>query len=70
MLFLAPWIVLAAPTQVFLGLGYFLVLGIVSVGLAGMLARINALATLASVALLVTLVAAKAGTDFYGLPPY
>lgn len=68
MLFLAPWIVLATPSQVFLGLGYFLALGIVALGLAGMLARISTLTTLASVALLVTLVAGKAGTDLYGLP--
>lgn len=67
-LLLAPWIVLAVPSQVFFGLGYFLVLGIVAIGLAGTLARIRTLTTLASVALLGSLVAGKAGTDLYGLP--
>jgi hypothetical protein len=62
-LFLAPWIILAAPSRVFLGLGILIVLVIVVVGLAGTFARRQTLATLASVTLLVLLVAGKVGID-------
>ncbi len=62
-LFLAPWIVLAVPSPVFLGLGILIVLVIVVIGLVGTFAQKQALATLASVTLLVLLVAGKVGTD-------
>ena len=62
-LFLAPWIVLSVPTQVFLGLGMLITLGIVAVGLSGIFAKSELLTTLASVALLVSLVAGKVGVD-------
>jgi len=60
---LAPWIVLAVPSQVFLGLGILIVLVIDVIGLVGMFAEKQALATLASVTLLVLLVAGKVGID-------
>jgi hypothetical protein len=67
-LILAPWIILAVPTEVFLGQGVLLVLVIVSVGLSGMLARKQVLTTLASVALLALLVAGKVGIDLARAP--
>jgi hypothetical protein len=67
-LFLAPWIVLSVPSQVFLGWGILSVLAIVAVGLAGMLAGKELLATLASVMLLGLLVAGKVGTDLARAP--
>jgi hypothetical protein len=65
---LAPWIILAVPSEVFLGQGVLLVLVIVSVGLSGMLARKQVLTTLASVALLALLVAGKVGIDLARAP--
>jgi hypothetical protein len=65
-LFLAPWIVLGVPSQVFLGLGDLIVLVVVVVGLSGMFARKQAFTTLASVTLLVSVVAGKVGTDLTG----
>jgi hypothetical protein len=62
-LFLAPWIVFGVPSQVFLGLGTLIALVIAILGLAGMFAREQALTTLASVLLLVVLVAGKVGID-------
>ena len=67
-LVLAPWIVLAIPSQVFLGFGIPLVLVIMAVGLYGMLAKKQASVTLASVALLVVLLAGKIGTDLARAP--
>jgi hypothetical protein len=65
---LVPWIVLAIPSQVLLGLGILLVLVIMSVGLYGMLARKQSFTTPASVALLVVLLAGKVGTDLARAP--
>jgi hypothetical protein len=65
-LFLAPWIVLAVRSQVFLGIGDLIILVVVVVGLSGMFARQQALTTLASVTLLVLVVAGKVGTDLTG----
>jgi hypothetical protein len=62
-LVLVPWIVLAVPAQLFLGFGIAIVLVIMAVGLYGMLARKQASTTLASVALLVVLLAGKVGID-------
>ena len=62
-LFLAPWIVLVVPSQVFLGLGILIVLIVGFLGLYGMSAKKQAFTILASVMLLVSLVAGKAGTD-------
>jgi len=62
-LLLAPWIVLAVPSHVFLGLGFLIVLVVVAAGLSGMFARKQVLTTLASMTLLVLLVAGKVGTD-------
>jgi len=56
-------IVLGVPAQVFLGLGLSIILVIVALGLLGMLMKNQLLTTLASVALLVLLVAGKVGTD-------
>jgi hypothetical protein len=67
-LFLAPWIVFGVPSQVFLGLGTLIVLVIVIVGLAGMFGKEQSLATLASVLLLVVLVAGKVGIDLSRAP--
>jgi hypothetical protein len=67
-LLLAPWIVLAVPSQVFRGLGILLILAIAGVELTGMLARMTTLTTLASVALIGALVAGKVGMDLDGLP--
>ena len=67
-LVLVPWIVLGIPSQVFLGLGVVLVLVIMSVGLYGMLAKKQTSVTLASVALLVVLLAGKVGTDLARAP--
>ena len=68
LLFLAPWIVLSVPSKVFLGLGTLLVLLVVGFGLAGMIARMTTMATLASVALLGVLLAGRVGTDLDRLP--
>lgn len=68
LLFLAPWIVLSVPSQVFLGLGTVLVLLVVGLGLTGMIARMTTMATLANVALLGALVAGRVGTDLDRLP--
>lgn len=65
-LILAPWIVLAVPSQVFLGLGILIVLVVGFLGLFGMFAKNQALAILASLMLLVSLVAGKVGTDLTG----
>jgi len=65
---LAPWIVLAVPSQVFLGVGILLVLVIIVAGSSGMFAGKQVLATLASVILLVLLVAGKVGTDLAKAP--
>lgn len=62
-LILAPWIVLAVPSQVFLGLGILIVLVVGFLGPSGMFAKKQTLAILASVMLLVSLVAGKVGTD-------
>ena len=62
-LVLVPWIVLAIPSQVLLGLGILLVLVIMSVGLYGMLTKKQMSVTLASVALLLVLLAGKVGSD-------
>ncbi|OLD14284.1 MAG: hypothetical protein AUI50_05675 [Crenarchaeota archaeon 13_1_40CM_2_52_14] len=67
-LILAPWIVLGVPSQVFLGLGLSIILVIVAVGLSGTLARQQVLTTLASVGLLVVLVAGKVGSDLSRAP--
>lgn len=67
-LFLAPLIVLGVPSQIFLGLGLPIILIIIAVGLFGMLAREQLLTTLASVGLLVLVVAGKAGTDLARAP--
>jgi hypothetical protein len=67
-LLLAPWIVLAVPSQAFRGLGFLLILVIAGIGLTGMLARMTTLTTLASVALIGALVAGKVGMDLDGLP--
>jgi hypothetical protein len=67
-LFLAPWIVLGVPSQVFLGLGLPIILVIVAVGLSGMLARQQVLTTVASAGLLVLLVGGKVGTDLARAP--
>jgi hypothetical protein len=67
-LFLAPWIVLAVPSQVFLGFGILIVLIVVVAGLSGMFAGKQMLAILASGALLVLLVAGKIGTDLSRTP--
>ncbi len=58
-----PWIVLAVPTQVFLGLGILLVPVIMAVGLYGTLTRKQRSTALASVALLVVLLAGKVWID-------
>jgi hypothetical protein len=65
---LAPWIVLAVPSQVFLGFGILIVLIVVVAGLSGMFAGKQMLAILASGALLVLLVAGKIGTDLSRTP--
>ncbi len=65
---MAPWIVLGVPSQMFLGNGILVVSVVVAVGLSGMLARIEAFATLASVWLLVLLVEGKVGTDLVRAP--
>jgi hypothetical protein len=65
---LAPWIVFSVASQVFLGFGTLFALAVIAVGLAGMLARKKVLVTLASVALLVLLVAGKVGTDLARAP--
>jgi len=62
-LFLAPWIVLAVPSQVFLGFGVLIVLVVGFLGLYGMFAKKQAFTILASVMLLVVLVAGKIATD-------
>ena len=67
-LLLAPWIVLAVPSQVFLGLGTLIVLVIIVVGLVGTFAKKQVLATLASVTLLAFLVAGKVGVDLTNAP--
>ena len=65
---LAPWVILAVPSEVFRGLGILLVMAVTGVGLAGMLGRIPSLATLSSIALLGLLIAGNVGTDLEGLP--
>jgi hypothetical protein len=65
---LAPWIVLAVPSQAIDGLGVLLIFVISGIGLTGMFARMTPLTTLASVALLGVLIAGKVGTDLDGLP--
>ncbi len=60
---LAPWIVLSVPVDVFLGLGIQIILFIVAVGLLGMFAKKQGLASFASLALLVMIVVGKVGTD-------
>jgi hypothetical protein len=65
---LAPWIVLAVPPQIFLGLGILTVLAVVVIGLVGTFAKKQVLATLASVTLLAFLVAAKVGIDLTKAP--
>ncbi len=65
-LVLAPWIVLTVPSQMVLGLGVMIVLIVGAIGLAGIFARKQPLTTLASVTLLVLLVAGKVGTDLIG----
>ena len=67
-LVLGPWIVLAIPSQVLLGLGILLVLVIMSVGLYGMLTKKQMSVTLASVALLLVLLAGKVGSDLARAP--
>ena len=67
-LVLVPWIVLAIPSQVLLGLGILLVLAIMSVGLYGMLTKKQMSVTLASVALLLVLLAGKVGSDLARAP--
>jgi len=67
-LVLVPWIVLAIPSQVLLGLGILLVLVIMSVGLYGMLTKKQMSVTLASVALLLVLLAGKVGSDLARAP--
>lgn len=69
-LILAPWIVLSVPSKVFLGLGASIILAIIALGLSGMFSKKESLTTLASVALLVSLVAGKVGVDLArDLPP-
>jgi hypothetical protein len=65
-LLLAPWIILSVPSQVFLGLGILILFVVVFLGLAGMFAKKQELTILASVMLLVSLVAGKVGTDLTG----
>lgn len=67
-LFLAPWIVFAVPSRVFLGLGILIVLGVVVVGLAGTFGRRQRLSILSSAMLLASLVAGKVGTDLTSAP--
>jgi hypothetical protein len=67
-LFLAPWIVFAVRSQIFLGLGSLIALAVAVIGLSGMFARKQSLATLASVMLLVLVVAGKVGTDLTKAP--
>jgi hypothetical protein len=62
-LLLAPWIVFSVPLEVFFGLGILIVLAIVITGLLGMFARRQGLASFASLALLVVIIAGKVGTD-------
>lgn len=62
-LLLAPWIVLSIPLEVFFGLGILIVFAIVIVGLLGMFTNRQRLASSASLALLVVIVAGKVGTD-------
>jgi hypothetical protein len=66
--FLAPWIILAVPSQVFLGLGILIVLVVGFLGLSGMFAKKQALAILASAMLLVLLVVGKVGIDLARTP--
>ncbi len=68
-LILAPWIVLSVPSQVFLGLGTPIMLAIMAVGLSGALANRQVFATLASVSLLVSLIAGKVGLDLAKASP-
>lgn len=56
------------PSQVFLGLGILIVLVVGFLGLYGMFAKKQAFTILASVMLLVSLVAGKAGTDLNRAP--
>jgi len=65
---LAPWIVLAVPSQVFLGLGILIVLVVGFLGLSGMFAKKQELAILASIMLLVLLIAGKVGIDLARAP--
>jgi hypothetical protein len=65
---LAPWIVFAVRSQIFLGLGSLIALAVAVIGLSGMFARKQSLATLASVMLLVLVVAGKVGTDLTKAP--
>lgn len=67
-MFLAPWIVFAVPSLIFLGLGTLIVLVIILVGLVGTFAKKQVLATLASVTLLASLVAGKVGVDLTNAP--
>jgi hypothetical protein len=62
-LVLVPWIVVSVPFQVFLGFGIAIMPMIVVVGQYGMLAKRQGYATMASVALLVVLLAGKVGID-------
>jgi hypothetical protein len=62
-LLLAPWIVFSVPLEVLFGLGILIVLAIVITGLLGMFARRQGLASFASLALLVVIIAGKVGTD-------
>lgn len=67
-LFLAPWIVLAVPSRVFIGLGILIVLVVNVVGLAGTFGRKQRLSILSSAMLLALLVAGKVGTDLTTAP--
>lgn len=62
-LFLAPWIVLAIPSEVFDGFGVLLLSLVVAIGLVGVLARSRPVSALASVGLLALLVVGKIGID-------
>ena len=65
---MAPWIVFAFPSQIFLGLGTLIVIVIIVVGLVGTFAKRQVHATLASVTLLAFLVAGKARVDLTSAP--
>ena len=66
--FLAPWIVLSVPPQIFLGFGLPFALIVGLLGLLGMFRENQALVTSASVALLGLVIGGKVGTDLVMAP--